>query len=211
MRGHGVCRAFASRRFCEVKKRVFQAESSRRASPIPHRKTQDDPHKLRRLRRPTGPRRAEVCAVQGQILQSDLPDGPCHPDDPMAAVYGGNVAESLIELGRFAEAKAFLPDVIAFSVSRHGANHIETLKLRWRLATSLYKCEGASISDCEEAVATLEDVIRISRRVCGTNHPTFAKAPTALESAREALARARGAAWFLIAREQHQREPGDSV
>ena len=65
---------------------------------------------------------------------------------------------------------------------------------RWRLATSLYKCEGASISDCEEAVATLEDVIRISRRVCGTNHPTFAKAPTALESAREALARARRAA-----------------
>ena len=109
----------------------------------------------------------------------------------MAAVYGGNVAESLIELGRFAEAKAFLPDVIAFSVSRHGANHIETLKLRWRLATSLYKCEGASISDCEEAVATLEDVILISRRVCGTNHPTFAKAPIALESAREALARAR--------------------
>ena len=73
----------------------------------------------------------------------------------------------------------------------HGANHIETLKLRWRLATSLYKCEGASISDCEEAVATLEDVILISRRVCGTNHPTFAKAPIALESAREALARAR--------------------
>ena len=120
--------------------------------------------------------------------------GVCHPDDPMAAVYGGNVAESLIELGRFAEAKAFLPDVIAFSVSRHGANHIETLKLRWRLATSLYKCEGASISDCEEAVATLEDVIRISRRVCGTNHPTFAKAPIALESAREALARARARA-----------------
>ena len=71
---------------------------------------------------------------------------------------------------------------------------IETLKLRWRLATSLYKCEGASISDCEEAVATLEDVILISRRVCGTNHPTFAKAPIALESAREALARARARA-----------------
>ena len=59
------------------------------------------------------------------------------------------------------------------------------------IATSLYKCEGASISDCEEAVATLEDVILISRRVCGTNHPTFTKAPIALESAREALARAR--------------------
>ena len=53
------------------------------------------------------------------------------------------------------------------------------------------RCKVRSISDCEEAVATLEDVIRISRRVCGTNHPTFSKAPTALESAREALARAR--------------------
>ena len=112
----------------------------------------------------------------------------------MAAVYGGNVAESLIELGRFAEAKAFLPDVIAFSVSHHGANHVETLKLRWRLAKSLYSGEGASISDCEEAVATLEDVIRISRRVFGTNHPGFANAPIALEKAREALARARRAA-----------------
>ena len=85
-------------------------------------------------------------------------------------------------------------EAVAVAVDRHGANHIETLKLRWRLATSLYKCEGASISDCEEAVATLEDVILISRRVCGTNHPTFAKAPIALESAREALARARARA-----------------
>ena len=76
----------------------------------------------------------------------------------------------------------------------HDAPKCARCKLRWRLVTSLYKCEGASISDCEEAVATLEDVIRISRRVCGANHPTFSKAPTALESAREALARARRAA-----------------
>jgi hypothetical protein len=120
--------------------------------------------------------------------------GQCHPDDPMAVVYGGNVAESLIELGRFAEAKAFLPDVIAFSVSRHGTDHVETLKLRWRLAKSLYKCEGASISDCEEAVATLEDVIRVSSRVVGAGHPGFREAPISLENAREALARARRAA-----------------
>ena len=61
-----------------------------------------------------------------------------------------------------------------------------------RLATSLYSEEGASISDCEEAVATLDDGFG-SRRVCGANHPTFSKAPIALESAREALARARAA------------------
>ena len=117
--------------------------------------------------------------------------GQCHPDDPMAVVYAGNVVESLGNLGRFAEAKAFLPEVISFATSRHGADHVETLKLRWRFAKTLCCCEGASIADCEEAVATLEEVIRTSNRVCGRNHPAFANAPMALEDSREALARVR--------------------
>ena len=72
--------------------------------------------------------------------------------------------------------------------------HVETLKLRWRFAKTLCCCEGASIADCEEAVATLEEVIRTSNRVCGRNHPAFANAPMALEDSREALARARARA-----------------
>ena len=92
------------------------------------------------------------------------------------------------------EAKAFLPEVISFATSRHGADHVETLKLRWRFAKTLCCCEGASIADCEEAVATLEEVIRTSNRVCGRNHPAFANAPMALEDSREAHARARARA-----------------
>ncbi len=38
--------------------------------------TQDDDHKLRRLRRPIGPRRAAMRAVRNEILQFDLPARP---------------------------------------------------------------------------------------------------------------------------------------
>ena len=54
----GVCRRFGYC-FVELKKRVFQAEPDALA-PIAHRKTQNDPHNLPRLRRPIGPQRAAV-------------------------------------------------------------------------------------------------------------------------------------------------------
>ena len=47
-------------RVCELKKSGFASRVKPPRKPKTHRKTQDDPHKLRRLRRPTGPRRAAM-------------------------------------------------------------------------------------------------------------------------------------------------------
>ena len=129
----------------------------------------------------------------------------------MTLIAASNYASSLRGLQRFEEAKSLLRRTLPVARRFLGESHGLTLKLRWNYAKTLSEDSAATLDDLREAVATLEDVILISRRVCGANHPTFSKAPTALESAREALARARGAAWFLIAREQHHREPGDSV
>jgi hypothetical protein len=43
------------------------------------RQDKNDHHKLRRLRRATGPRRAAMREVQNQILQFDLPTRPLAP------------------------------------------------------------------------------------------------------------------------------------
>ena len=49
-----------------------------RASYTPN--TQNDPHNMRRLRRPTGPRRPhEVCTVSHSLLQYDMPEQPRAP------------------------------------------------------------------------------------------------------------------------------------
>ncbi len=60
-------------------KRVSHAYSRRAPRPSQSAPTQNDPHKLRRLRRPTGPRRAAILftvlfPVQYEILQRQVPD-----------------------------------------------------------------------------------------------------------------------------------------
>ena len=62
-----------------------------------------------------------------------------------------------------------------------------TLKMRWLSARALYKDPAATLDDLREAVTTLEDVARISRRVLGGSHPLTAMIETDLRNARAAL------------------------
>jgi len=65
-----------------------------------------------------------------------------------------------------------------------------TLRMKWTYAQSLYKDASASLDDVREAVATLVETARTSRRVmCGT-HPFTAGIEKNLREAR-ALLRAR--------------------
>ena len=43
--------------------------------------------------------------------------------------------------------------------------------MRWNYAEALYMDDGATLNDLHEAVATLEEVERIARRVFGGAHP----------------------------------------
>ena len=65
--------------------------------------------------------------------------------------------------------------------------------MRSNYAEALYKDVGANLDDHREAVTTLEDVGRTTRRVFGSSHPDTPCVQRALEDAREALA-ARAAA-----------------
>ena len=46
-----------------------------------------------------------------------------------------------------------------------------TLKMRWSYAMALYSDPAATLDDLSEAVTTLEDTVRLARRVFGSAHP----------------------------------------
>ena len=73
-----------------------------------------------------------------------------------------------------------------------GDNHGDTLRLRWNYAQSLSKDPNATLDDVREAVTTLEETERISRRVLGGAHPVTAGIETDLRNARLVLSDREG-------------------
>ena len=59
--------------------------------------------------------------------------------------------------------------------------------MRWIYTRALYKDPAASLDDLREAVTTLEDVVRIARRVLGGSHPNTMGIEISLRIARAAL------------------------
>ena len=62
-----------------------------------------------------------------------------------------------------------------------------TLRMKEKYAKALYKDDGSTLDDLREAVATLEEIERIARRVFGGAHPTTAGMELHLQDARVAL------------------------
>ena len=59
---------------------------------------------------------------------------------------------------------------------------------KWSYASAFYKDDDATVDDLREAVTTLEDTIRIARRVLGGAHPLTADIERHLRNARSKLA-----------------------
>ena len=59
--------------------------------------------------------------------------------------------------------------------------------MRCLSAETLYFADGAALDDRREAVTTLEDVVRISRRVLGGSHPVTTEVENDLQKAQAAL------------------------
>ena len=98
-----------------------------------------------------------------------------------------NYADTLNNLRRFEEAKAFLPRAIPVTRRTLGESHYLTLSMRSIYANALWQDDGATLDDDREAVTTLEDVERIARRVMGGAHPTTKEIARDLRNARAAL------------------------
>ena len=62
-----------------------------------------------------------------------------------------------------------------------------TLRLRWLYGMALCDDPGVTLDDLREAVTTLEDAARISRRVLGSTHPTTESLDDELRMARATL------------------------
>ena len=105
-------------------------------------------------------------------------------------MLAGNLANSLIALNQFAEAKSFLHQTIRTAVGSVGPNHVGVLRLRKQLGW-VYLEEAASLEDLVEAEKMMADVYAKYRRVCGPSHPDTAKAQGLLGDLREAIARAK--------------------
>ena len=98
-----------------------------------------------------------------------------------------NYASSLAGLQRFEEAKSFLRKTMPVARRVLGEEHRIALRMRRLYARALYSADGATLDDLREAVTTIEDVQRTTRRVFGGAHPLAAKIEDTLKKARAAL------------------------
>ena len=99
-----------------------------------------------------------------------------------------NYAWGLVQLERFEEAKSLLRKIIP-AVRRVLLRECDDfpLRMRWTYGMALYRDPNATLEDLREAVTTLEDVVRIARRVLGGQHPLLAQIELSLQESRAAL------------------------
>ena len=104
--------------------------------------------------------------------------------DTMTALYAAfHLARSLIELGRYADAKSLM-----LPLQRGLDSRVEQRPLMRRVyAEALYKTEGASRDEVFEAATILEDVLSLMRRRCGAGHPGTVETLTELDRVRMML------------------------
>ena len=98
-----------------------------------------------------------------------------------------NYARCLKELSRFEEAKALFRKTIPVARRILAEGHKHTLKMRGVYAVTLYLDPAATLDDLREAVTTLEEIERISRRVFGGAHPFIGSIEQCLKSSRAVL------------------------
>ena len=130
-------------------------------------------------------RREQALEIQRDVYSGVLDlSGEEHEHTLQAAE---NYAISLINLHRFEEAKEYLREKVPVARRVLGDSNGTTLRMRWVYATALYKDDGATRDDLREAVTTLEETVRIARRVLGGAHPNVGAGEVLLREARAAL------------------------
>ena len=110
--------------------------------------------------------------------------GKEHGETLLAA---NNYASSLVRTDRFEEARSLMRKMMPVARRVAGDHNENTLQLRANYAIALYTNDGATLDDLREAVTTLEDAERTTRRVLGGAHPNMAKIERSLQQARAIL------------------------
>ena len=108
-------------------------------------------------------------------------------EHPLTFLAANNYVSSLVDLQRFEEARSLMRRTMPVVRRVLGESNDSTLKTRWIYAQTLYRDAGAALDDVFEAVTTLEEAERISRRVFGGAHPLTEGIEGELRDARAAL------------------------
>ena len=98
-----------------------------------------------------------------------------------------NYSSLLISLRRYEETKLLMRRMLPVARRVLGESHDFTLKLRWNYAQMLSEDSAATLDDLREAVATLEQTERTTRRVLGGAHPDVMSIERALRKSRGVL------------------------
>ena len=102
-------------------------------------------------------------------------------------IQTNNLANLLIDLKRYEEAKSLMLEMIPVAQRVLGESKELTLRMRTNYAMSLYQIDGATLDDLRESVTTLEETERIARRVLGGAHPVTVDIEDRLRDSRVAL------------------------
>ena len=102
-------------------------------------------------------------------------------------IAANKYATSLVELQHFEEARSLLKKTMPMARRVFGECHLETLRLRWNYAQSIYFNAGATLDDLRVALTTLEETAPTARRVLGVTHPLTAGIDGSLPIVRAAL------------------------
>ena len=94
-----------------------------------------------------------------------------------------NFAATLFDLKRHREVKALMRKMIPVARRVFGEGRDLTLRMQLINARALY-ADAATLDNVREAVTTLEDTERTTRRVMGGAHPLVAEIGVALQEAR---------------------------
>ena len=100
-----------------------------------------------------------------------------------------NLSTSLTDTGRFAEARAFMPDQMALAKRILGSDHPLTLDFQWGWARALLKDVDVTAEQLAEAASTLEKALKIAQRVLGHEHPSTCNYRRYLEYCKIQIAR----------------------
>jgi len=111
-------------------------------------------------------------------------NGPEHEYSLFAV---NSYASALRNLRRFAEIKSLLRETTPVARRTLGESHRLPLQMRFNFALALYMDPDARMDEIREAVAMLEKIERITRRVFGGAHPHMESIRLALEASRALL------------------------
>ena len=109
----------------------------------------------------------------------------CGKEDKDTLISALNLSTSLVNSGKFTEARAFTHKQMELARRVLGADHSTTLDFQWGYSRAFTLDREVSAEQLAEAVAILEKTLKTAQRVLGREHPRTGNIRYALEECKK--------------------------